>query len=381
VVAAVAGDVGARRKLVDAFLPAIVGLALGFDSGTGVERQELIQEGVAGLLVAARRYDPRLNTPFWAYASFWVRKAMQELVAELARPVALSDRAVRALTEIRTARREHLQAHCTEPTNEELSRATGFTPAHVEHLQATERRPRGMEERLIADGEIAATVGDTITDPVAELAYERVLDNIEIREVLDLARSVGRAGAHGDPSALRARRVHADAGQDRRRPRPYRRARSTDRGWCTEQAARGTLANLRSERRLRRPPSVALGGDCARAGSSAVRREAPRSMPAAPNARVGAPGAGRGACAGRGRALRAGRSRAPGRQAAARSRIARGMAHDAAGHVHEAKLGRRFGDSVTFRVDGRMHPDCTDYWDGNWLVLPFLCEQVGGCAR
>jgi RNA polymerase primary sigma factor len=45
-----------------------------------------MQEGGAGLLFAARRYDPRLRTPFWGYASFWVRKAMQELVAEVARP-------------------------------------------------------------------------------------------------------------------------------------------------------------------------------------------------------------------------------------------------------------------------------------------------------
>ena len=186
-VAAEAGDAGACRKLVEAFLPAIASLALGFESGMGVERQEFVQEGVAGLLVAARRYDSRLNTPFWAYASFWVRKAMQELVAERTRPVALSDRAVRALAQVRTARREHLQAHSTEPTNEELSRATGFTLTQVERLQATERRPRGMEERLSADGEIAATVGDTIMDPVAELAYERVLDNIERREVWDLA--------------------------------------------------------------------------------------------------------------------------------------------------------------------------------------------------
>ena len=81
VVAAEAGDTDARRRLVEAFMPAIVRLAGGFFSGMGVEHQELVQEGVAGLLVAARRYDAGLNTRFWAYASFWVRKAMQELVA------------------------------------------------------------------------------------------------------------------------------------------------------------------------------------------------------------------------------------------------------------------------------------------------------------
>lgn len=138
------------------------------------------------MLFAARRYDGGLNTPFWAYASFWVRKAMQELVAELARPVALSDRAVRGPALIRAARREHLQAHGAEPTNEELSDATGLTLEQLESLQATERRPRGIEERLAADGEATTTIVETIVDPVAEQAYEKVLDDLEIRVIRDL---------------------------------------------------------------------------------------------------------------------------------------------------------------------------------------------------
>lgn len=186
VVAAESGDADACRKLVAAFLPAITALAGGFVGGMGVERQELVQEGVAGLLFAARRYDSGLNTPFWAYASFWVRKAMQELVAELAGPVALSDRAVRRLALIRAARRDHVQARGTEPTDEELSDATGFTLEQLKSLRATERRPRGMEERLSADGDATTTVGETIVDPAAEQAYEQVLDELEFRVLRDL---------------------------------------------------------------------------------------------------------------------------------------------------------------------------------------------------
>jgi RNA polymerase sigma factor (sigma-70 family) len=174
VVAAECGDSAACRELVEAFLPAIANLARGFQGGR-VERPELLQEGVAGLLFAARRYDPELNTPFWAYASFWVRKAMQELVAELTRPVALSDRAVRDLARIRTARRDHLEANGNEPTTEELSSSTGLTPAQLQSLQATERTPRAVE-----------AVGDSIVDPGAEQAYQQVLDNLEIRAVRDL---------------------------------------------------------------------------------------------------------------------------------------------------------------------------------------------------
>jgi RNA polymerase primary sigma factor len=207
VVGTEAGDRDASRKLVEAFLPAILGVAGRFPTALGVERQELVQEGVVGLLFAARRFDCRRQTPFWSYASFWVRKAMQELVADLTRPVALSDRAVRALALVRVARREHLQAHGSEPTDDELSRATGLTRAHVESLQATERRPRALEELLgEADG---ATVGDALPDPASERHYEQVLDRMELGEVRDLADEL-------DERARSVVRAHYGLGQPAR---------------------------------------------------------------------------------------------------------------------------------------------------------------------
>ncbi len=185
VIAAECGDAAACRRLVEEFLPAIASLARGFQ-GSRVERRELLQEGVAGLLFAARRYDSELDTPFWAYASFWVRKAMQELVAELTRPVALSDRAARNLSRIRRTRNEHLQRDGREATTDELSASTGLAPEQVESLLVTERMPRALEDRWRADDPSSPTVGETLVDPVAEQAYEKVLDTLEIHGVLDL---------------------------------------------------------------------------------------------------------------------------------------------------------------------------------------------------
>jgi RNA polymerase primary sigma factor len=206
VIAAEGGDSEACRKLVEAFLPAIGNLARSFKDSR-IERLELLQEGVAGLLVAARRYDTTLNTPFWAYASFWVRKAMQELVAELTRPVALSDRAVRELAQIRSARSEHLQMHGVEPTTDELSGATGLTRAQLERLRATERRPRSMQEQLADGDEATATIGDTIVDATAERAYQQVLDAFEIRDVHDLTEQL-------DERERAVIRAHYGLGQD-----------------------------------------------------------------------------------------------------------------------------------------------------------------------
>jgi RNA polymerase primary sigma factor len=179
VVAAQRGDAVACLRLIDAFLPAIAAFATGF-RGSRVERAELLQAGVAGLLIATRRYDSDLGTPFWAYASFWVRKAMQELVAELARPVVLSDRASRDLARLRRLRHESLQTRRREPTVDELSAASGFAAEHVENLLSTERVPRSLDEPLGGYGVPSLTVSETIVDPLAERAFQKVLDDHEL---------------------------------------------------------------------------------------------------------------------------------------------------------------------------------------------------------
>jgi RNA polymerase primary sigma factor len=183
VVAAERGDRVACRQLVDSYLPAIARVAGRFERGRGVQHAELMQEGVAGLLFAAHRYNPRMQTPFWAYASFWVRKAMQEMVACVSHPVALSDHAVRALAVVRGARREYLQAHAVEPTTAELARATGLTAALVESLLATERRPRSLDEGLADEAGTTRTLRDVVADPDGESAYDHVLDEIQVLEL------------------------------------------------------------------------------------------------------------------------------------------------------------------------------------------------------
>jgi RNA polymerase primary sigma factor len=187
VVDAARGDRAACRELVDSFLPAIGGVARRVDAGGRVDRTELMQEGVVGLLFAVGRYDPRMNTPFWAYASFWVRKGMQELIAEVTRPFALSDHAVRGLAKIAAARRDHVRTHGAEPTGAELAAATGFTRAQLDTLLTIDRTPLSFEEPVGADEGTTASFGETVADPGAERAYERVLDRMETRAVRDLA--------------------------------------------------------------------------------------------------------------------------------------------------------------------------------------------------
>jgi RNA polymerase primary sigma factor len=188
VLAAKAWEGDGREQLIETFLPLIRGVARIYRGSTAVNRTELLQAGIVGLLHALDQYNPALGTPFWAYACWWVRRSMQQLVSELTRPVVLSDRALRQLARVKDAQRDHVQAHGAEPTLRELALATGMRREQVETLIAADRKPRGLEEPVHGDEDSTSTFGDLLADPRAEDAYERVPRRLAAEELGSLLR-------------------------------------------------------------------------------------------------------------------------------------------------------------------------------------------------
>ena len=176
-------DPAARAALLETFRPLIANVARTYARSTSVHRAELMQEGAVGLLRALKRYDPTLGTPFWAYASWWVRQAMQQLVTELMRPVVLSDRAVRQLARIKSARSRLSQANGKEPSLGDLADCTGLTRDHIDHLVSAERQPRALEEPIDGDHGDIGCLGDLLADPCAEDAYEDVTWRSHLEEL------------------------------------------------------------------------------------------------------------------------------------------------------------------------------------------------------
>ncbi len=173
----------ARARLVESFMPLIGSVARIYAHVPAVDRAELIQEGVTGVLRALKRYDPELGTPFWAYASWWVRQAMQQVVSELSRPVVLSDRALRQLARVRDAQRVFIRANSREPSVSELAAESELTLEQLHRLSVADRRPRGLDEPLDEERAGGATFGDSVRDPRAEEAYDELALRMAAEEI------------------------------------------------------------------------------------------------------------------------------------------------------------------------------------------------------
>ena len=185
-----AGGPRDREELVRWFAPMIAGVARAYRR-SGIDREELTQEGVVGLLRALERYEPERGVPFWGYAVWWVRQSMQQVVSELSRPIVLSDRALRQLARIKDAQRQFEQAHRHEPSSSELAPLVGLPRWQIESLTRAERNTRGLDEPTAGERSDGTSLAELLADVPPQDAYDRV-------DQRELARTVPNLLAHLD---------------------------------------------------------------------------------------------------------------------------------------------------------------------------------------
>jgi RNA polymerase sigma factor (sigma-70 family) len=134
----------AVAQLVEANLRLVVSYAHRFH-GCGLPLLDLIQAGNLGLIEAARRFDSSRDSTFVSFASWWVRQAMVQAMADRAKtqpmpPAALATPTVDRLASTLPAVLDGLddlddEGGFDETFHEIQSRANG-TPRHADRLRS-----------------------------------------------------------------------------------------------------------------------------------------------------------------------------------------------------------------------------------------------------
>lgn len=91
----------------------------------GLPLADLIQEGILGLLKAARRFEPSRNLRFSTSATWWVRQAVLRALDEKSRLVRIPGRALETLARVRQARTALEQRLGREPSAQEIAEESG----------------------------------------------------------------------------------------------------------------------------------------------------------------------------------------------------------------------------------------------------------------
>lgn len=199
---------GAREALVLHNMPLVLSVAGRFRYSE-LDYDDLIQEGVLGLIKAAERYDPKRGTRFGTLAVWWIRQAIGRSIANTGRTVRLPVNRGWKVGQLRRISSEMAQQTGDEPVLDEVARRAGVSTEMARELlrdgQPTislDAPPEDPEDWSLLDWVVDATAQDS-EGVVIEEGLQRVIEDalarLDEREAEILRMRFGIGGGEAKP--------------------------------------------------------------------------------------------------------------------------------------------------------------------------------------
>ena len=179
------GDQAALDKLTTANLRFVVSVAKQYQN-QGLTLPDLINEGNAGLVKAAKRFDETRGFKFISYAVWWIRQAILQALAEQSRIVRLPLNKIGSINKINKAFSFLEQAHQRPPSAEEIAHELDMTITEVKQSLKNSGRHLSMDAPL-KEGETSSLydVVKSGESPNPDNALMKESLNVEINRALD----------------------------------------------------------------------------------------------------------------------------------------------------------------------------------------------------
>src|SRR5688572_18200374 len=82
------GDERARERMIEANLRLVVSIARHYNC-RGMTFEDVVQEGILGLMAAVNKFDPTRGFRFSTYATYWIRQAIVRSIEKQSRMIRL----------------------------------------------------------------------------------------------------------------------------------------------------------------------------------------------------------------------------------------------------------------------------------------------------
>jgi RNA polymerase primary sigma factor len=148
------GDLAAKERMINSNLRLVVSQARRYQ-GHGLPMEDLVQEGMLGLIRAVEKFDWRRGFKFSTYGTLWIRQALQRGLQNHGRTIRLPVHVAQRQTKVRKVEGELSLKLGREPTDEEIAAEAKLDVDEVAELRELTRGLTSLDQPVGDDGETA----------------------------------------------------------------------------------------------------------------------------------------------------------------------------------------------------------------------------------
>ena len=193
------GDLRAKEELVNANVRLVASVARRY-LGRGLPLEDLMQEGLIGLMRAIEKYNYRKGYRFSTYATHWIRQAVSRALANQGRSIRLPAHVVDAIGRVARVRDELFQKLGRLPTRAEVAETANIPEKKLVQLLRSAAHPVSLEAPIGETGE--SRLGDFIPAGSESSPADRVFQLL-VHEELERALNAHLTPREKDVLSLR----------------------------------------------------------------------------------------------------------------------------------------------------------------------------------
>lgn len=155
------GDLSAREKLIVNNIRLVVSIARRY-VGLGLDFDDLIEEGIIGLIIAVDKFEPEKHLKFSTYATYWIRQSMRRGITNKSRTIRIPVHAFDTMLSMKKFMEDYYKMHGVEPEEEVVAKGINITVSRLKKLKRLTSATSSLD--LLVGSDNDTILSDLLTD-------------------------------------------------------------------------------------------------------------------------------------------------------------------------------------------------------------------------